>query len=279
MNTVWVVVRSILFILAAVYVGTAVFLYVFQARLVYFPSGAIERTPGDVGLAYRDADIVTKDGVKLHGWYVPVSNARGTILVCHGNAGNISHRIETILIFNRLGLNTLIFDYRGYGLSEGNPTEPGTYADAEAALAWIEEHCGVPPGEVVVFGRSLGGAVAACLASKSQPKALILESTFTSAPDMARQLYPWIPIRLLSRFYYDTLAKVREIHCPLLVVHSPDDDLIPFSHGRALFEAAPEPKEFFTIGGDHNSGFLHTGGRYVTALDTFLREYAGLEAE
>jgi len=275
MHGVWPAIRSIAFMLVVMYAGTLVFLYVFQSRLLYFPYREIERTPGDAGLKYSDAVFVTRDGVKLHGWFVPAVNPRGVILFCHGNAGNISHRLETIGIFNRLGLSTFIFDYRGYGVSEGKPTEAGTYADGEAALAWLEEHQNVTPGDIIFFGRSLGGAVAAHLARKSTPKALILESTFTSVDDIGRDLYPWVPVRLLSRFDYSTIGMIGDVRCPVLVIHSPDDELVPFSHARRLYERASEPKDFLTLTGDHNAGFLRTGDRYVAGLDAFLTERAG----
>jgi len=275
MHSIWPAIRSIVFILVVIYAGTIIFLYLFQSRLLYFPYRNIEQTPRDIGLDYTDVVFVTRDGIKLHGWFVPAGNPRGVILMCHGNAGNISHRLETLSIFNRLGLSTFIFDYRGYGKSEGKPTEEGTYADGEAAIAWLEKRLNIDSGDIIIFGRSLGGAVAAHLARVSTPKALILESTFTSIRDIGRNLYPWIPIRVLSRFKYSTIEMIGDVRCPVLIVHSPDDELVPFSQGRQLYERASEPKEFLIITGSHNAGFLETGNVYVTGLDSFLTEQAG----
>ena len=198
------------------------------------------------------------------------------VLFCHGNAGNMSHRLESIRVFHRLGLSTLIFDYRGYGQSEGKPTEQGTYLDAEAAWRYLVQRQEVDPAEVFVFGRSLGGAIAAWLARGHTPKALIMESTFTSVPDIAAHLYPYLPVRLLSRFHYNAVDYVRQVNCPVLIVHSRDDEMIPFSHGRRLFETANEPKEFLEIRGSHNEGFMTSADRYEEGLASFLSTPAGM---
>ena len=263
----------IVIILAAAYLGVCVLLVVFQARLVYFPFREIVSTPDAVGLPYEAVSFEAEDGVRLAGWFVPVEQARGVVLFCHGNAGNISHRLDTLRIFHDLRLSTLIFDYRGYGESQGRPGEQGTYRDAEAAWRWLVEEKGVPHGQIVVFGRSLGGGVASWLALEHEPGALILESTFTSLPDVGAKLYPFLPVRLLARIHYPTLERLPKLQCPVLVVHSPDDDLIPYAHGRRLFEAAPEPKAFLELAGDHNEGFITTGQAYPDGLDAFISQH------
>jgi fermentation-respiration switch protein FrsA (DUF1100 family) len=207
---------------------------------------------------------------------VPARQERGVILFFHGNAGNISHRLDTLEIFHTLGLSTFIIDYRGYGQSEGRPSEQGTYLDAEAAWRYLVEQRQVPPERMIIFGRSLGGAVAAWLAQAHPPRALILESTFTSLPDMAATYLPFLPVRSLARFDYNTLARLPDIHCPVLVVHSPDDEVVPYSHGRQLFEAASEPKEFLELRGGHNEGFL-ISDNYQAGLEAFIARYAGEE--
>ena len=256
--------------IAGFYLILLVALYVFQARLVYFPLRQLTATPRDCRMAYEEVDLTAADGTKLSAWFVPAAEPRGVVLVCHGNAGNISHRLDTLDVFHRLRLSVLLFDYRGYGQSEGSPSEEGTYQDAEAAWSYLVKERGIAPGEIVVFGRSLGGAIAARLAAQHPPRALILESTFTSLPDVAAKIYFFLPVRLLARFRYDTAASVREAACPILIVHSPQDELIPYAHGRALFEAAGEPKAFLEITGSHNGGFVQTGQRYVDGLDRFL---------
>jgi hypothetical protein len=170
-------------------------------------------------------------------------------------------------------LSVFIVDYRGYGQSEGRPTEQGTYLDADAAWRYLVEERQVPPSEIVLFGRSLGGAVASWLAQNYTPRALILESTFTSIADVGAASYPFLPVRLLSRLQYNTLKRMPDIDCPVLIVHSPEDRLIPYAHGRRLFEAAQEPKEFLTIKGGHNDGFIISAQAYEAKLEEFIRAY------
>ena len=255
-----------------IYAFVAILLFFLQSRLVYFPEAQIVATPAERGLPYEEVNFTTDDGVELNGWFVPAGSGRA-LLFCHGNAGNISHRLESLEIFHQLGLNTFIFDYRGYGKSRGRTTEQGTYRDAEAAWNYLTSQKGFPADKIIVFGRSLGGPIAAHLAAKKHPAALILESTFTSLPELGARLYPLFPVRLLSRFQYDTAAYVRRISCPLLVVHSPGDDVVPYTLGVELHRAAKAPKDFLEIRGDHNSGFLLTGRAYVTGLKAFIDQH------
>jgi len=248
-------------------------LFIFQSHYVYYPERILSANPGSIGLDYESVSFETSDGVKLSGWFVPSESARGVILFCHGNAGNISHRLESIQIFHQLRLDTFIFDYRGFGQSEGKPTEQGTYKDAEAAWRYLIEERQVNPNEVIVFGRSLGGAVASWLAESHTPGALILESTFTSLHDIAATLYPYLPVRLLLRFEYNTAEHLGRVNCPVLIVHSRDDEIMPFSHGWRLFEMAKEPKKFLEITGAHNEGFITSGKCYEQGLNAFISEY------
>jgi len=257
-------------IAALAYVGLAAVLLFFQSWLVYRPSREIEQTPGDLRLPYEEVRLTAADGTELSAWYIPAQGARGAVLVCHGNGGNISHRLPTIRTYHQLGYSVLIFDYRGYGQSSGRPSEAGTYQDAAAAWEHLVRVRKIPPERIVVFGRSLGGAVATHLARARRPGALILESTFTSVPDLAAKLYPFLPVRYLCRFSYNVLAMVREIRCPILIAHGPDDDMVPYSHGRALFEAAAEPKQFLEMVGGHNDGLQETGPRYADEVKAFL---------
>ncbi len=241
-----------------------------QRQLMYFPTRELEATPAAISLAYESVEMRTDDGVRIHGWWVPHETARATALFFHGNAGNISHRLDTLAILHELSIATLIIDYRGFGQSEGSPDEHGTYADARAALAWLEERPGIDPARIFYFGRSLGGGVATELAVGTPPAALILESTFTSVPDLAAELYPLPLIGRLTRIGYDNLSRLAKISAPLLVVHSPQDEIIPFSMGRRLFEGAEEPKTFLEIRGSHGDGFYLTGPPYLAGLDRFL---------
>ena len=260
-----------------VYAGLALLLTACQSQLVHQPNiggRALVATPEDRGMDYRSLSFEAADGVELHGWWVPAADARATLIFFHGNAGNISHRLASLEIFHGLGLNVLLFDYRGYGQSTGRPSEDGLYRDAEAALDCVRGGCALDTDPaalpLVYFGRSLGGAVAAWLATQAPPEALIVESAFTSVPDMAADLYPWLPVRWLARLEYDTRAAVSETAAPLLVVHSREDDIIPFSHGEAIAEAGAGPVTLLEISGDHNTGFLTSGPRYTEGLDRFL---------
>lgn len=249
------------------------FVYLRQGKMLYYPMREIEAAPNQIGLSFQDLMIQTSDGVKINAWYVPARTNRGTVLFSHGNAGNISHRLDSIRIFNSLGLNVLIYDYRGYGRSEGSPDEQGTYRDAEACWEYLVTFLRERPGRIVLFGRSLGSAVAAETALRKQAGLLIIESGFTSVPDMGETLFPHLPVRLISRYHYNTLGKVGRIASPKLVIHSPQDEIVPYEQGRRIFEAAREPKEFLEISGGHNEGFLISGPAYVQGLDRFLTRY------
>ena len=263
-----------------VYLGLTLALFLFQGCLVYHPAKEIQATPEDYGLPYEDVRLETSDGVRIAGWYVPGAGSgpagkqappaqpRGVVLFFHGNAGNISGRIGTIMTVHEIGLDTLIIDYRGYGQSEGRPGEEGTYRDAEAAWEYLVEHRGIQPSRIVIHGRSLGGAVAAYLAEKHKPKALVLESAFTSVPDVGADIYPWLPVRWLTRIHYDTAKRIKNIRCPVFVLHSREDDIIPYKHGQKLFELANQPKEFFEMIGGHNNG-LDTA-EYQKAIREYL---------
>jgi fermentation-respiration switch protein FrsA (DUF1100 family) len=264
---------TVILVLSGVYTALALVLFFLQSRLVHLPNmpgRELMATPQQIGLNYESISLMTDDGIKLHGWYIPAQKSQGTLLFFHGNAGNISHRLESLVIFNRLGLDVLIFDYRGYGRSEGTPSEEGLYKDAEAALRYLREEHGLAMGDIIFFGRSLGGSVAAWLAARYPPAALIIESSFTSAQDMAAELYPFLPTRLLTRLHYDTLKNIQAVRSPVLIVHSRDDEIIPFQQGRKLFAAAQEPKRFLEIRGKHNEGFLESRRNYEKGIQDFL---------
>ncbi|MBB3229836.1 alpha/beta hydrolase [Halomonas stenophila] len=265
--------------LLAIYCLVLLLLWGCQARLLYLPHVGREvmGTPTDIGLDWEAVRLRTSDGLTLAAWWVPAEPARATLLFFHGNAGNISHRLASIRQFHRLGLSVLIVDYRGYGESEGRPSEAGTARDARAAWQWLVERRGLAAEEIVLFGRSLGAGVAAELAAAlpadEGPAALILESTFRSVPKLGQRLYPFLPVRWLSRFDYDVERYVTRRSAPLLVIHSRDDEIIPFSEGEAVFEAASEPKELLVIRGGHNTVFLDSQPEYATGIAAFLDEH------
>lgn len=265
-------------ILIAAYIGFALMLYFFQSHLVFYPEVGREviATPGQVGLPYKDIRLIAADGPSLHGWFIPAAqreNApqpRGTVLFLHGNAGNISHRIDSLQMFHRMGYSTLIFDYRGYGNNDGSPSEQGTYRDAEAAWHYLTEQRHIPSCRIVLFGESLGGAVASWLAARQKPAALVIASGFTSVPDLAQHFYPFMPVRWLAHLRYDTRENLRAVAAPVLIAHSPEDEIIPFEHGQALYAAANPPKRFLELAGGHNDGFIFMREPWVRELKNFL---------
>lgn len=243
-----------------------------EERFIFYPEIRIDQTPRDLGLAFDDIYFTTSDGVRLNGWFVPHPDARVTLLWFHGNAGNISHRLENIkLLHDKLKIHVFIFDYRGYGRSEGTPSESGTYLDGEAAVQHLRSRRDVDPKTMILFGRSLGTAIAAEMAIRQDFLALILETPFASIRAMARVAFPLLPIGPFLRTRYDVLEKVKKIRAPLLVLHGDQDEIVPYAQGRQVFDAAPEPKQFFTIrGAHHNDSYVVGGESYFSALKNFI---------
>ncbi len=244
--------------------------YVLQDRLIFIPFREINSTPAMAGWEFEDLLLPTEDQAVVSAWWIPAPSERGVLLYCHGNAGNISHRLAATAIFRDLGLSVLLFDYRGYGKSKGILSEQGTYRDAETAWNYLIEVKKRRPKQILLFGKSLGGAIAAEMALRHRPGGLILQSSFTSLPDMAAGLFPLMPARYLVKYKYATEEKIGSIACPTLIVHSQEDEIVPFAQGRILFAKAAEPKRFLTIQGDHNQGFLTSGDTYRKGISDFL---------
>ena len=242
----------------------------FERANVWIPSRTMFATPDQEGLPYEEI-IFESGGHRLVGWYIPAEEPVASLLFCHGNAGNISYRLDSLRQFRSICLNVFLFDYRGYGRSEGRVTEAGTYADAQAAWNWL---CQRDPNQPrIIFGRSMGAAVAAELATRNSAQALIFESGFMSIPELGQERFPFLPVKLLGRIKYDSLSKIGSIHMPILVIHSLEDELVPIRHGRAIFAAAPEPKEFITIHGGHVEAHFLSEKSYLEALSRFIQEY------
>jgi uncharacterized protein len=239
-----------------------------EDSLIYFPSVYPDGMWNPPGLDFEDAWFEAADGTKLHGWYVPVANPRAVILFAHGNAGNLSHRVDFLEMLNRLRVTVLIFDYRGYGRSTGSPSETGVLQDARAARRWLAERADIDESKIVLLGESLGGGVMVDLAAADGARALVLQNTFTSLTDVARFHYPWLPINMLMRTRFDSLSKIGRYHGPLLQFHGDADTIIPFALAQRLYAAANEPKQLTIIpGGDHNDP---PSRQFQEALDRFL---------
>lgn len=268
----------ILGLAALLYAALAAYIWIFQSRFVYFPDEpgrSLDLTPRDIGLDYSDVRFTASDGVSLHGWFVPGGDGP-VILYFHGNAGNISHRLESIRFLHELGVSVFIIDYRGYGRSAGKPDEAGTYRDALGAWSYLTRERGLDPDRIVLFGRSLGGAIAAWLANEVPVRALVLSSTFSSIPDMARIAFPFMPAGL-ARIRYDTESLMSTIACPVLLMHSRDDEIIPYALGQKLLAAAPAQTTFVSLQGGHNDVHHALDRSYELAIRRFLVQHAGMD--
>jgi len=266
-------IRMLLWIIAiptGLLITILLYLYFNQDRIIFIPSTDVYATPDQFGLEYSLVRLEVEPGVVAEGWYFEAEGTQKTILFCHGNAGNISSRIGTAQFLLELGTNVLLFDYRGYGNSTGKPDETGVYADARAFYDWLIVKKHVVPDDLIIFGRSLGGAVAVELARNVTCGGLIIESAFTSTADMGAKLYPYIPTAMLVRHDFNSLAKMKELKMPVLVTHSPADEIIPFEMGRRLYDALETRKWFHELSGDHNDlGYFDDSG-YVEKIKYLL---------
>ncbi len=262
---------------ALLYVGACAYLYFCQDQLIFHPKYDWKATPESIGLKYSEVSFQAQDGTHLSGWFVPSAPERAVILFCHGNSNNISFELGPLKVFHELGFSMFFFDYRGYGHSEGHPSEKGMAMDAEAALNYLLTEKKIPMERIIIQGRSLGGGVAIPLAVRYTPCALLVDSTFRSLRELAAAKYPIMPINLILRTRFENLHKISKLKCPVLITHSRQDRVIPFFHGLTLFEAAPEPKTFLEISGPHdNTGYPESQARYAKGVKDFLELYAPL---
>ncbi len=252
-----------------------VFLVSCERRIIYhphkYPEGNWNSSSSSV--SREDVHFTASDGVRLHGWYIPSAGAKATLLWFHGNAGNITHRLGNIEMLKPLNLNIFIFDYRGYGKSEGEPDEKGIYSDSQAAYDWLVKVKNILPGEIILFGRSLGGICAVEVASGNPAAGLILESVFPSAGKMAEKIFPVLPLGGAIKSRFDAISKVPDLKLPKLFIHGTQDEIVPYKLGRELFSVAADPKEFYDIqGAGHNDTFLVGGAGYFNALGQFIKK-------
>lgn len=242
-----------------------------ENRVIFYPMKDIEFTPERAGLAFEDVYLTAKDGIKINAWFIPKDQARYTILFCHGNAGNIGHRLEKIMLLHKLHLNVFIIDYRGYGRSQGRPSERGLYLDAQAAYDYLVNQRQIRPEEIILFGESLGCAAVIDLGARSRIGGLIVEGAFTRGRDMAKRIYPFLPAFLFSD-NFNNLAKIRKIKAPKLFIHSKNDEIVPFDLARRLYQATSPPKQFAELIGGHNSVFSDSQEKYTSAIASFIEK-------
>ena len=263
---------SLILLLLIAYIGLGAVLFFMQPSFTFQPTNETLYNPGNIGLEYENLQLETSDGLTLSAWFVPAKNAEFTVLVCYGNGGNMAHRLDLINILNELGINCLLFDYRGYGNSDGKPAEQGVYIDARTAYDWLINEKMFKPEKIIIYGQSLGGSIAAHLASNVKSQGLIIESGFTSYVDIGRKFYPYMPVRFFARYGFKTSDYLKNVNCPVLIIHSRNDEIIPFQFGLRLYEqAAKEPKEFLEITGSHNEGFLQSGQVYRQGLKNWVQ--------
>ncbi|MFA5119289.1 MAG: alpha/beta hydrolase [Candidatus Omnitrophota bacterium] len=248
----------------------SVFVKYLEDRSVYFPEKEILASPSVIGLAYEDVSFKTRDGLILNAWFVPADNARNTILLCHGNGGNIGDRLDKIKLLHGLGESVFIFDYRGYGLSEGKPSEKGLYLDAQAAYEYLMISRQVKESRIIVYGESLGSVAALELALKRRPAGIIVEGAFSNAVDMAKIIYPKLP-SFLFRNKFDSMRKIVKVSSPVLFFHSRDDEVAPFALGEKLYNASSGSRRFVELSGGHNDAFLESKNIYLKELAEFIR--------
>ena len=260
--------------------GLLLWLRWLEPRMLYYPTRPLSQTPSSLGWAYEEVRLRASDGVAIHGWHIPAApdsirlppHGPLTVLFLHGNAGNISHRFEKLAILRDFGVSVLIVDYRGYGRSEGRPGEAGLYRDARAALDHLTGERGLDPGAIILYGESLGSAVAAHLAAESGVGGVVLEAAFASARDVGQAMFPFLPVRWLMRSRFDTERAIARVDAPILLLHSRDDEFFPPRHAERLLAASPGRARLVLLRGGHNEAFLASEPDYRRALGEFFAE-------
>lgn len=254
-------------------------MFIFQNRLLFFPTSGMVQTPQSAGLEAEDVWIESEDGVRIHGWYFPNENAEFVVVLSHGNAGNISYRVDIAGTLLEAGAAVLLYDYRGYGQSEGKPTEKGMYKDIEAVVEMLRDEKGYSEKQVIMYGRSLGGAVAAYATTKFDLGGLVLDSAFKNLRAMVRDVYPFVPSRL-ARYEFPTERYIKKLHdFPVMIMHSPNDEIVGYHNAEHLYNLLDEPKRFVELRGGHNDNFFASRDLIEESWRWYLGEVARRGAE
>jgi uncharacterized protein len=256
--------------LVILYLGILLCFYFFQGRLVFHPRKEIISTPADLGLDFEKIKCVIPGKPAITGWYLNQENTQKTLLYCHGNAGNLSTHLDHIAAIYKTGVNVFIFDYQGFGETPGKPTEANTYKDALTAYEYLTQVKKITPKNIILYGHSLGGAIASKIATKVETKGLILEGTFTDINELGAELYPYLPVKKLSKVNYNSIKNIKSITVPILIIHSIDDEVIPYKYGQELFKAAPEPKSFLEVEGRHDETYIVSRYKYRDGISAFI---------
>ncbi len=267
------IIISIVLLLLSLYGMVCGYMYYYQEKMIFQGTREIKQTPTDFGLDYIDLTLTTSDKVKINAWYVPIANSKLTVLFFHGNTGNMGDTAVTFKMFHQIGISCLMIDYRGYGNSSGEPSESGSYLDGDAAWHYLLDEIQLKPEQVVLVGRSLGGGVATELATRYECRALVLESTFTTMPAIAKDVHPFMPAFWLIKHEYNNLLKIHDIKCPVLIIHSKEDKYIDISHARKLYRSLKRTskKKFIEMTGNHGEGYIQSGEIYTDALRDFIQ--------
>ncbi len=247
----------------------ALYIKYIESKSVFFPAKNIESYPHDIGISFEDVYVTTADNIRLNGWFVPSESTTYTILFLHGNGGNISHRLEKLKMLLDCKTNVFLVDYRGYGKSEGHPSERKVYSDAQTFYDYLIQEKHTPPDKIIIYGESLGTAVAIDVASRNRIKGIILEGAFSSGKDMARKIYPFIPRFFFSNIF-DSMSKIKKVKAKKLFIHSKNDEIVPYDLARKLYENALQPKIFVDIIGGHNTAFIDSQDKYISSIKEFI---------
>ncbi len=264
------IIKPLLISLVISLIAVGAYVRYLESTSIFHPSRDVRMAPAEFGLNFEDIYFKTPDGLKLHGWLLKQKGAQSTFLYLHGNAGNIGDRLEKVSLLMQSGVNVFLFDYRGYGLSQGRPSEAGLYADTLAAYDYLKSRSDIDPRRLMAYGASLGGVCAIDLATKRKLSAIVIDSSFPSAADMSKVFYPYLPTFFLS-IKMDSISKVSSITIPKLFFHSPEDDVVPYALGKKLFAASGEPKTFVSTSGRHNDGHIVSREVWLKALRDFLQ--------